>query len=311
MTPEIFRDWRLLPPAARGAAVALGNFDGVHLGHAAVIDVARAPGRTLACLTFEPHPREFFRPADPPFRLTLPPERAAALGQLGVQRIFELPFDAALSQLPAEAFVRQVLVEGLGVSRVACGPDFVFGHRRGGDVALLRRLAEAHGFELAVAPPAMAADGTPVSSTAVRQALAAGDLARAHALLGRDYVIAGEVVHGDKLGRTLGYPTANIPLGRLQAPRHGIYAVSAEIDGVRVPGVANVGVRPTVRETPPTLEAFFFDFAADLYGRRLAVRLHAFLRPEKRFPTIAAMVEQIAVDVLDARRLLDVAPPAA
>ncbi|MCC7281118.1 MAG: bifunctional riboflavin kinase/FAD synthetase [Acetobacteraceae bacterium] len=311
MTPELFRDWRALPPAARGAAVALGNFDGVHLGHAAVIEAARAPGRTLACLTFEPHPREFFRPADPPFRLMLAPEKADALGRLGVRRIFELPFDAALSHLAAEDFVRQVLVGGLGVGRVACGPDFVFGHRRGGDVALLGRLAEAHGFEVAIAAPVIAEDGTPVSSTAVRQALAAGELARVHALLGREHVIAGEVVHGDKLGRTLGFPTANIPLGRLMSPRHGIYAVSAEIDGVSVRGVANVGTRPTVRETPPMLEVFFFDFAADLYGRRLAVRLHHFLRQETRFPTLAAMTEQIVLDAAEARRLLDASPPAA
>lgn len=311
MTPEVFRSFRALPADARGAAVGLGNFDGVHLGHAAVIDAARVPGRPLACLTFEPHPREIFRPDDPPFRLTLPPEKNAALGALGVQHVFELPFDAAFSHLSAEAFVRQVLVDGLGVSRVACGPDFVFGHRRGGDVALLRRMGDALGFGVATADPVMAADGTPVSSTAVRQALAAGDLARVRALLGRDFAIAGEVVHGDKLGRTLGFPTANVPLGRLQPPRHGIYAVSAEIDGRRIPGVANVGIRPTVRETPPQLEVFFFDFEADLYGRRLAVQLHAFMRPEKRFSSIEAMTAQIAIDAQQARRLLDVPTPAA
>lgn len=311
MTAELYGDWRGLPPAARGAAVALGNFDGVHLGHRAVIEAARAPGLTLACLTFEPHPREFFRPADPPFRLTLAPEKVAALAGLGVSTVYELPFDAAFSQLSAEAFIREVLVEGLGAARVACGPDFVFGHRRGGDVALLRRLGGELGVEVATAEPVMAPDGMPVSSTAVRQALAAGDLARVRALLGREHALAGEVVHGDKLGRTLGYPTANIPLGRQQQPRHGIYAISATIDGRQVSGVANIGIRPTVRETPPQLEAFFFDYVGDLYGRRLVVRLHAFIRPERRFPTIAAMVEQIAHDVADARRLLDAAPPAA
>jgi len=305
VTAEIFRDWRQVPAAARAAAVALGNFDGVHLGHAAVIGAARAPGRALGCLTFEPHPREFFRPADPPFRLTLAPEKVSALAGLGVQRIFELPFEAALSAMPAEEFVRQVLVAGLGVSRVACGPDFVFGHRRGGDVALLARMADAHGFELAIAAPVMAADGTPVSSTAVRQALAEAEMPRVQALLGRAHAIAGEVVQGDRLGRALGYPTANIPLGRQQEPRRGIYTVTAEIGGVTVKGVANIGVRPTVRETPPTLEAFFLDFSADLYGRRLAVRLHHFLRPEKRFANIPAMVDQIALDVAEARRLLD------
>jgi riboflavin kinase/FMN adenylyltransferase len=307
----VFRDWRGLPDSARGAAVALGNFDGVHLGHSAVIAAARTPGLPLACLTFEPHPREFFRPADPPFRLTLPPEKHAALRGLGVGHVFELPFDAALSHLSAEAFVRAVLVAGLGVRRVACGPDFVFGHRRGGDVALLKSMATELDFEVAVAAPAMAADGTPVSSTAVRQALAGGDLPRVRALLGREHAIAGEVVHGDKLGRTLGYPTANIVLGRQLPPRHGVYAVSAEIDGLRVPGVANIGTRPTVRETPPQLETFFFDFAGDLYGRRLVVVLHDFMRPEKRFASVEAMTVQIAADAAEARRLLDVPTPAA
>jgi riboflavin kinase/FMN adenylyltransferase len=307
----VFRGWRALPAGARGATVALGNFDGVHLGHRAVIEAARAPGLALSCLTFVPHPREFFRPDDPPFRLTLPPEKHAALAGLGVVRVFEMPFDAELSHLSAEAFVREVLVQGLGVRRVACGSDFVFGHRRGGDVALLQRLAVELGFEVAVAPPVIAADGTPVSSTAVRQALASGDLARATALLGREHAIAGEVVHGDKLGRTIGYPTANIPLDRQQAPRHGVYAVSAEIDGVRVPGVANIGTRPTVRETPPQLETFFFDFAGDLYGRRLAVQLHAFMRPEKRFSSIESMTVQIEADAAEARRLLDAPTPAA
>jgi riboflavin kinase/FMN adenylyltransferase len=294
-----------VPDDARGAAVALGNFDGVHLGHAAVLAAARAPGMSLACLTFEPHPREHFRPHDPPFRLTLPPEKHAALAALGVATVFELPFDAALQHLSAEAFVDQVLVAGLGAARVACGPDFMFGHRRGGTVALLRTMGAARGFTVAVAEPVIAADGTPVSSSAVRDALALGDLARARALLGRDPAIAGEVVHGDKLGRTLGWPTANIPLGRQQAPRHGIYAVTAAIDGVVVPGVANLGTRPTVRETPVALEVFFFDIAADLYGKRLVVRLHHFLRPERKFATLDAMVAQIAADAEEARALLD------
>lgn len=309
MTIRRFDGWQDIPPAARGAAVALGNFDGVHLGHAAVVAAAGTPGLPLGCLTFEPHPREFFRPDDPPFRLTLAPEKAAALETLGVERLFELKFDAALSHLSAEDFVRRVLVEGLGVARVACGPDFVFGHRRGGDVGLLSRMAAMHGFQVAIAQPVVAADGSQVSSTAVRQALAGGDLPRARALLGRFHAIAGEVVHGDALGRTLGFPTANIPLGRQQAPRHGIYAVSAMIDGRRVKGVANIGTRPTVRETPPQLEVFFFDFQADLYGSRLVVELHAFQRPEKRFPSIEAMVAQIRDDEAEARRLLDAPAP--
>jgi riboflavin kinase/FMN adenylyltransferase len=281
----------------------------VHLGHAAVLAAARGPGRALACLTFEPHPREHFRPGDPPFRLTLAPEKHAALARLGVATVFELPFTDALSHLPAEAFVRDVLVGGLGAARVACGPDFMFGHRRGGNVALLRAMGSALGFEVAIAEPVMAADGTIVSSSAVRDALALADLPRARALLGRDPAIAGLVVHGDKLGRTLGWPTANIPLGRQQAPRHGIYAVTCVIDGAVVRGVANLGTRPTVRETPVALEVFFFDFTADLYGLRLVVRLHHFLRPEKKFATLDAMVAQIEADATEARALLDSTRP--
>jgi riboflavin kinase/FMN adenylyltransferase len=306
---RVVADLAAVPAEARGAAVALGNFDGVHLGHVAVLDAARTPGLKLACLTFEPHPREHFRPHDPPFRLTLAPEKHAALARLGVTSVFELPFDERLSHVPAETFVRDVLVRAIGAARVACGPDFVFGHRRGGDLALLRRLGAELGFAVAVADPVMAADGTVVSSSAIRDALALADLPRARALLGREPAIAGEVVHGDKLGRTLGWPTANIPLGRQQAPRHGIYAVTSVIDGAVVRGVASLGTRPTVRETPVALEVFFFDFTADLYGMRLVVRLHHFLRPEKKFASLDAMVAQIEVDARDARALLDSPPP--
>lgn len=312
MSVAVFRAWRGLPPAARGAAVALGNFDGVHLGHQAVLDAARTDRLALACLTFEPHPRAFFRPEDPPFRLTLAPERLAALAEHGVACVYELPFDAALSRMPAEEFVREVLVGGLGVARVACGEDFVFGHRRGGNVALLRALGAALGFAVALAAPVMAADGTVVSSSAVRDALALGDIVRARALLGRHPTLAGDVAHGDKRGRTIGFPTANIVLGAQQEPRRGVYAVTAMIDGRRVPGVANVGVRPTVGGAPsPRLEAHFFDLSADLYGQRLVVALHEFLRPERKFPDFAALKAQIEADAAQARALLDAAPPAA
>lgn len=312
MSLGIFRDWRGLPAEARGAAVALGNFDGVHLGHAAVLDAARAPGLALGCLTFEPHPRQHFRPQDPPFRLTLAPEKFSALAAHGVDFVYELAFDEALSRMPADTFVREVLVAGLGVARAACGEDFVFGHRRGGDVALLRRLGAELGFAVAIASPVMAADGTVVSSSSVRDALASGDLFRARALLGRLPALAGEVAHGDKRGRTIGFPTANILLGAQQEPRHGVYAVRAVIDGRSVPGVANVGVRPTVgAPTAPLLEAHFFDLAMDLYGRRLVVDLHAFLRAERKFSGLDALKAQIAADAAEARRLLDAPGPPA
>lgn len=308
---RVFDTFKDLPDDARGAAVALGNFDGVHRGHAAVIEAARKTGHPIGCLTFEPHPREEFRPDDPPFRLTLLPEKAAALEALGVDALYALPFDRAFSQMPAEAFVRDVLVAGLGVRQVACGQDFMFGHRRGGSVAMLRAIGQQAGFGVTVVPPVLAADGTAIGSTAVRQALALGDLSRAEHLLGRPWAIAGTVVRDQQRARAIGFPTANIFLGRLQAPRHGVYAVSAMIDGARVPGVANVGVRPTVGALPaPLLEAHFFDFSGDLYGQRLAVSLHHFIRPEHRFENFAALTAQIRADALEARRLLDV-PPAA
>lgn len=303
---RVFETFQGLPPDARGAAVALGNFDGVHQGHAAVVDFLRASPGPLACLTFEPHPREVFRPEDPPFRLTLLPEKAAALESHGVDLLFALPFDRAFSQMTAEAFVRDVLVGGLGARQVACGEDFVFGHRRGGNIHVLRDMGQALGFGVTVVPQVTAADGTAVSSTAVRQALALGDVLRAEKLLGRPWVVAGTVEHGQARGRTIGFPTANIFLGRLQEPRRGVYAVSAEIDGRRVPGVANIGMRPTVGAPAPLLEAHFFDLDLDLYGRRLAVALHAFIRPEHKFDNFAALTAQIAADAREARRLLDV-----
>lgn len=307
---RVFDTFKDLPNDARGAAVALGNFDGVHLGHAAVLEAAREGGHPVGCLSFEPHPREVFRPDDPPFRLTLLPEKAAALEALGVDALYALPFDRAFSQMPAEAFVQDVLVAGLGVRQVACGEDFMFGHRRGGTVAMLRAIGQDLGFGVTVVPPVIAADGTLVSSTAVRQALAQGDLSRAEYLLGRPWVIAGTVEHGQQRGRTIGFPTANILPGRLQEPRHGVYAVSATIDGRTVPGVANVGVRPTLAAgLKPLLEAHFFDFSGDLYGQRLAVSLHHFIRPEHKFENFAALTAQIRADALEARRLLDAPLP--
>jgi riboflavin kinase/FMN adenylyltransferase len=308
---RVFETFQGLPPDARGAAVALGNFDGVHLGHAAVVDFLRAFPGPLACLTFEPHPREVFRPEDPPFRLTLLPEKAAALASHGVDSLFALPFDRAFSQMTAEAFVTDVLVKGLGARQVACGEDFVFGHRRGGNIHVLREMGQALGFGVTVVPQVTAADGTAVSSTAVRQALALGDVSRAERLLGRPWVVAGTVEHGQARGRTIGFPTANIFLGRLQEPRRGVYAVSAEIDGRRVPGVANIGMRPTVVQVSggapaPLLEAHFFDLDMDLYGQRLAVALHGFIRPEHKFDSFAALTAQIAADARQARLLLDV-----
>ena len=303
---KIFHDWRGLPAEARGATIALGTFDGVHLGHAAVLRAAHAarPDVPRAVLTFEPHPREFFRPQDPPFRLTLSVERAAALAGLGVQYLYELPFDTEFAHLSAEAFVVEVLHQGLGAVHLVCGADFAFGHRRGGDVAFLTARAEALGMGLTIVPPVTDSEG-PISSSRIRRLIQDGYPERAAALLGRPHSIRGEVMHGDKRGRTIGFPTANIPLGRHLEPQRGVYAVTTRIDGAVVKGVANVGQRPTVGGTESRLEAHFFDFFGDLYGRELTVCLHHFLREERKFPSFEALKAQILLDAAEARRLLD------
>lgn len=306
----VHRDWRALPVAARGATVALGNFDGVHLGHAHLLACAHAarPDAPLAVLTFEPHPRQLFRPDDPPFRLTLAPARADALGALGVQHVIEVGFDRTFSQVTAERFVAEVLHEAVGAAHLACGPDFAFGHRRGGDVAGLGRQAEALGIGLTVVPPLADARG-PISSSRIRRALQDGYPERAIADLGGTWAIRGVVAHGDALGRTIGFPTANIVLGQHLEPARGVYAVTTRVDGVLFGGVANIGRRPTVAEGAVSrLEAHLFDFAGDLYGRVLDVHLHSFLRAERKFESLAALQAQIAADADEARQILASVP---
>jgi len=304
---ELLRDWRDLPPEARGATVALGNFDGVHRGHAKVVRAAHVarPDAPLAVLTFEPHPREVFRPDDPPMRLTLSAERAAALEQLGVAILYELPFNHAFSLMPAEAFVSEVLHQGVGARHLACGHDFAFGHRRGGDTAFLAARAEALGMGLTLVPPVTDAEG-PLSSTRIRRYLQDGYPERATAELGRPWTIRGTVVHGDQRGRTIGFPTANIRLGKHLEPARGVYAVTLTLPGGELGhGVANIGRRPTVDErTESLLEVNVFDYAGDLYDAELSVALHAFLRPEQKFSGIEALRTQIAEDAAEARRLL-------
>ena len=310
---EVVRDWRGLPEALRGAAVALGNFDGVHLGHAHVLRAVHAarPGAVLAVLTFEPHPRELFRPDDPPFRLTLPAERAAALAALGVQIVYEMPFDRAFSLLSADAFVEEVLHGGVGAAHLACGPDFAFGHRRGGDIAFLAERAEALGIGLTVVPPLADAQG-PISSTRIRRLLQDGYPERAAAELGRPWAVRGIVTHGEKRGRTIGFPTANVPLGRHLEPARGVYAVAVRLpDGRAVPGVANIGRRPTVNEgTESRLEVHLFGFDGDLYGQEVSVALHAFLRAERKFNSFDELRAQIVTDAEEARVLLAALDPA-
>ncbi len=304
---RIFNDWRGLPDDARGATIALGNFDGVHLGHATVLRAAHAarPGAPLAVLTFEPHPREFFRPDDPPFRLTLSAERADALAALGCALLYELPFNQVFSLMMADTFVAEVLHQGLGARHLTTGVDFAFGHRRGGDAAFLAARAEALGMGVTQVP-ALTDAGGPLSSTRIRRALQDGYPARATAELGRPWAIRGEVAHGDQRGRTIGFPTANVALGQHLEPARGVYAVTARLSDGRVcDGVANIGRRPTVNAGPESrLEVNLFDFSGDLYGAEISVALIAYIRPEIKFSGLDALKTQIVADAAEARRLL-------
>ena len=304
---RIFNDWRDLPADARGATIALGNFDGVHLGHAAVLRAAHAarPDAPLAVLTFEPHPREVFRTDDPPFRLTLSAERADALAALGCALLFELPFNHVFSLMMADTFMSEVLHRGLGARHLTTGGDFAFGHRRGGDAGFLAARAEALGMGVTQVP-ALTDSGGPLSSTRIRRLLQDGYPARATAELGRPWAIRGEVAHGDKRGRTIGFPTANVALGRHLEPARGVYAVTIRLaDGSVSDGVANIGRRPTVNAGPESrLEVNLFDFDGDIYGTEITVALIAYIRPEVKFSGLDALKTQIAADAAEARRLL-------
>lgn len=303
--------YRGLAPADQGAAVAIGNFDGVHRGHQAVLALARAEAAALdaplGVVTFEPHPRAFFDPGCAGFRLTTADSRARRLAELGVEQLYELPFNAELAALSAEEFVREVLAGGLRVRAVVAGSDFRFGRGRAGDVGLLARMGPALGFSVVAAP--LLAEGGAVSSTAVRAAMEAGDIDAAARLLGRWPRIEGVVEHGDARGRELGFPTANLALDGLHMPRFGIYAGLAEtLDGPhrgRWPAAVSIGVRPTFGGgAAPKLEAHLLDFSGDLYGATLSVALVAWLRPELRFDGVAPLVAQMAVDVEETRRRL-------
>ena len=304
---RVFTDWRALPPDAQGATVALGNFDGVHLGHAAVLRAAHAarPDAPLAVLTFEPHPREIFRPDDPPFRLTLAAERADALAAIGCDILYELPFNLDFSLMSAEAFVTEVLHDGLGARHLTTGVDFAFGHRRGGNCGFMASRAEALGMGVTQVP-AFSDTGGPLSSTRIRRALQDGYPARATEELGRPWAIRGEVAHGDKRGRAIGFPTANVALGRHLEPARGVYAVTARLaNGEMYDGVANIGRRPTVNAGPESrLEVNIFDFEGDIYGTEITVALIAYIRPEIKFSGLDALTAQIASDAAQARELL-------
>lgn len=305
---RIHHDWKALPLDARGATVAMGNFDGIHLGHRSVIDAARAAADApLGIVTFEPHPREFFQTDAPPFRLMNAEARANRLSRLGVEHLYELPFDPVLAGLSPEEFARQVLVDGLGIAHVTVGADFCFGRKRSGNAQTLAELGRALGFGVTVAP--LIGDGeNQFSSTAIRAALAEGRMQDAQRMLGHFHRIDGEVLHGDKRGRDLGYPTANMAVTGLHLPRMGVYAVMIDVltgpERGGYKGVANLGVRPMFGENVPNFETHIFDFKGDLYGQHVSVALVEYLRPELKFASLQDLIDQMDDDSAKAREIL-------
>jgi len=304
---QIHQGWQGLDASVKGASVALGNFDGVHLGHRAVIDLARRPPAPLGIVTFEPHPRQVFTPDSPPFRLMNAEARANRLAKLGVDHLYELPFGPTLAGLTPQDFVQQVLAEGLGVSHVVVGSDFCFGKGRKGTAADLRQFGAEAGFTVTIADLVQSA-GTDISSTAIRKALAEGRPRDAAAMLGHWHRIDGAVIHGEKRGRELGYPTANMSVDGLHLPRFGVYAVSVDVltgpqKGTWM-GAASLGVRPMFGVNTPNLETYLLDFTGDLYGQHLSVAFVDFLRPELKFDGLPGLITQMQADCDQARAIL-------
>ncbi len=298
-----------VPPHLAGGIVALGNFDGFHLGHQAVVGRAvaraRAEGRPALVATFDPHPVRHFRPDTPPFRLTTLDQRQRLFAEAGVDAMVVFHFDGDLARLSAEAFIAERLHANLQVAGVVTGEDFTFGRAKSGDVRLLRERGAVHGF-VAETVGAVTLGGEPVSSTRIRDALRNGEPQVAARLLTRPFAIEGVVQHGDKVGRTIGYPTANIDMGKYLRPAYGIYAVTGRLaDGRVLKGAANLGMRPTFDPPKELLEPYFFDFAGDLYGQPIEVALVDYLRPEAKFDGLDALMAQMAQDCARARAILD------
>lgn len=306
---RVIRDWRGLSARDRGAAVALGNFDGVHRGHQKVIaqaaEAARRLGAPLGVISFEPHPRRIFQPNEPAFRLMRPAQQARALEALGVDLFYILPFDEEMKNLTDREFAREVLHEGLGVRHVAVGFDISFGKGRTGSPATMSAYGEEFGFSVSVAAAVADKEGEKYSSTGVRDALRDGRPEVAAAILGRPFAIEGPVQRGRQLGRELGFPTANVQVDDYVQPKFGVYATRTRLpDGREVPGVANIGVNPTVGEVAPVLEVWLFDFDEDIYDQTIETDLITFLRPELKFEGLDAMVEQVMRDAAQARKIL-------
>jgi riboflavin kinase/FMN adenylyltransferase len=318
---QVVTDWRDLPEDLRGAAVAIGAFDGVHRGHQAVIAAARQAadrlGAPLAVVSFAPHPRRWFQPEAAPFRLMTTDQMVRALAPLDVERLYLLPFDADMAAITDEQFAVEVLAgpqvaqgalghqNGLGIRHAAVGFDFTYGKGRSGSPEGLRRHGEQLGFTVSVIDRLDDPDGLKLSSSAVREALKAGDMARAAAILGRPFAIQGEVVHGEKRGRTIGVPTANVRLGDYMRPAYGVYATRSHLaDGRIIDGVANLGIRPMFEIEEPLLEVWLLDFSGDLYGQVIETELVALLRGEMNFDSLEALKTQIDADATAARAML-------
>jgi len=294
--------------ALRGGIVALGNFDGFHLGHQAVVGravaLARAEGRPAIVATFDPHPVRWFKPDIPPFRLTSLDQRQHLFAEAGADAMLVFRFGGELASVSAEEFITDRLISRLGAAGVVTGQDYIFGKGRRGTVAMLAELGRAHGMTVETVGPVVA-DDAPVSSSRIRQALQAGDCATATQLMTRPYTIQGVVQHGDKVGRSIGYPTANIDMADYLRPRYGIYAVRGRLaDGCVLDGAANLGVRPTFDPPKELLEPYFFDFSGDLYGQAIEVELHSFIRTEAKFDSIEALKARMARDCDEAQAIL-------
>ena len=307
---RVIRGWKDLQAGDRGAALAMGSFDGVHRGHQRVIALAAKAAGELAAplgvITFDPHPRVYFRPDEPAFRLMKPDQQARALEALGVDILYVLPLDPQLANMTDREFAARVLHEGLGARHVAVGFDNSFGKDRTGSPETMRAYGQEMGFGVSVAEPVADGEGEKFSSTAVREALREGHPEVAAAILGRPFAIEGAVQRGRQLGRKLGFPTANIRLADYVTPRFGVYATRTRLpDGREIPGVANLGVNPTVDgATIPLLEVWLFDFDEDIYDQVIETDLVAFLRPEEKFESLDVMTEQVMRDAQAARDLL-------
>ena len=307
---RIIRDYQFVEQQDRGASVAIGNFDGVHQGHQAVIAIARdaVPGAPLGIMTFEPHPREFFAPDAPPFRLMRSDARAHRLEKLGVDRLYELNFNNLLSSLTPEEFARDVIAAGLGLAHVVVGADFCFGKGRSGKADDLIGFGKQYGFGVTVVPLMEYSEHT-VSSTAIRKAMSDGRPRNAAAMLGHWHRVEGEVIGGEQRGRELGFPTANMSVEGLHLPKFGVYAVLVDVlDGPHTGsyhGAASLGIRPMFNGEQPNIETFLFDFSGDLYGATLSVGLVDYLRPEMKFDGLEALIAQMDADCARARTILE------